>query len=93
MLTFDTHISKRQQVLVFAFLCIVLGAFVIFAYQSYVNDQPTLSVGQGDPTITSPAPIAPPVTPTPPPTQKPTATMMISVTEASDEKSTEDTQE
>lgn len=86
MLTFDTHISKRQQVLVFAFLCIVLGAFVIFTYQSYVNNQLTLSVGQVDPTVTSPAPMAPLVTPTPPPTAKPTATTMISVTEASDEQ-------
>lgn len=86
MLTFDTHISKRQQVFIFLFLFIVLGAFVIFAYQSYVNDQQTLSVGQGDPTITSPAPMAPPVTPTPPSAEKPTATMMISVTEASDEQ-------
>lgn len=88
MLTFDTHISKRQQVLVFAFLCIVLGAFVIFAYQSYVNDQPTLSVGQVDPTVTSPAPVktTPPAAPTPPLAEKPTATMMISVTEASDKQ-------
>lgn len=86
MLTLDTHIPKKQQVFIFSFLFIILGFFVVFGYQSYLDDKQIPLAEQKDATALSPATVSPIVVPTPPPTDKPTATTMISVTEASDEK-------
>lgn len=83
-----SKISEKQQLFAFVFLGVALAGFVFFVSQSYFNTQGVPSTTQDDSAVTPPpiATVPTAIIPAPPsPTEKPTATVMISVTEASDE--------